>query len=203
MPNNSLRPTRKLALFGGRVHALCGERFLMKFSSIFFVFLVTVILIPSSNGAETLTSEKTLAFQDESRGCANAFVYKINKDNTVGISVWADKERLNLSTYDKTFEIGKTNDLRVEILQGESISSHYCNDVVYPDKSIPKKLIGKSGKAIINISKDDKSLPEWNRDYKTTIILKDVHFSYEKGNDSDIFIDILFFKDVNVGWMPG
>ena len=145
----------------------------------------------------------TPIFQDESGGCGNIFVYKIDKDNTIGISVYANKERLSLFISDKTFEIGKTNDLRVEILQGEDIRFHYCNDVANNDKPVPKKLTGKSGEAIISTSKVDESLPVWNRNYKTTVILKDVHFSDKKGNDSDIFIDTLIFKDVNVGWLPG
>jgi len=34
-------------------------------------------------------------------------VYKINTDDTVGISVSARKEKLNFSSAEKTFEIGK------------------------------------------------------------------------------------------------
>jgi hypothetical protein len=145
----------------------------------------------------------TITFQETGGGCANIFVYKINDNDTAGISVSARKEKLNLSTTERTFEIGKIDGLNVEILVGEKIRQLYCNDVLYPDQPKPKKLIGKSGQAIISISEIDESQPEWNRNYTATVILKDVHFSEESGNDSDITIGELIFKDIRVGWLPG
>jgi hypothetical protein len=63
--------------------------------------------------------------------------------------------------------------------------------------------LGKSGKVIITISDVDESQPVWNRNYTATVILKDVHFVEENGNNSDVIIDELIFKDVRVGWLPG
>ena len=145
----------------------------------------------------------TISFQETGDGCGNIFVYKINSTDTAGISVSASKEKLNLSTTDKNFEVGKTDGLKVEILAGEKIRQLYCNDVSYLDQPKPKKLIGKSGQAIISISKVDESQPEWNRNYTATVILKDIHFTEENGNDSDITIGELIFKDISVGWLPG
>ena len=145
----------------------------------------------------------SIAFQETGGGCSNIFVYKINSDDTAGISVGATKEKLNLSTMEKTFEIGKTDGLNVEIRIGDKIKMLYCNDAVDPDKPEPKMLIGKSGKAIISISKIDESQPVWNRNYTATVILKDVHFIEENGNNSDITVDELIFKDIRVGWLPG
>ena len=145
----------------------------------------------------------SISFQETSGGCGNILVYKINDDDTAGISVSARKEELNLSTTEKTFEIGKTNGLNVEILIGDKIAMLYCSDVLYPDQPKFKQLTGKSGKAIISISKIDESQPEWNGNYTATVILKNVHFVEESGNNSDITVDGIIFKDVRVGWLAG
>ena len=145
----------------------------------------------------------SISFQETGRGCGNIFVYKVNKDDTAGISVSARKEKLNFSSTEKTFEIGKSDSLNVEILAGDKITRLYCNDAVDPNQPKSKKLIGKSGKATISISDIDESQPRWNRNYTATVILKDVHFVEENGNNSDVIIDELIFRDVRVGWLPG
>ncbi|OGB77155.1 hypothetical protein A2476_04815 [candidate division CPR3 bacterium RIFOXYC2_FULL_35_7] len=63
-------------------------------------------------------------------------------------------------------------------------------------------MIAQSGRAIIKISNIDKSLPEWSGNYKATVILKDIHFFDENGNDVGI-VDDLMFKDITVGWLAG
>ncbi len=163
----------------------------------FFIARKTNVFPPAPKVPASIT------FQEAGGGCSNIFVYKINKDDTTGISVFARQEKLNLSTTEKTFEIGKTDGLSVEILIGDKIKMLYCNDVVDPNQPKSKKLIGKTGKAIVSISKVDESQPVWNRNYTATVILKDVRFVEENGNDSDIIIDELIFKDVRVGWLPG
>ena len=163
----------------------------------FFVARKTNVFSPTPKVPPSIT------FQETGGGCGNIFVYKINKDDTAGISVSARKEKLNFSTTEKTFEIGKTDGLDVEIIVGDKIARLYCNDVLYPDQPKSKKLIGKSGKAIISISSIDKSQPEWNKNYTATVILKNVRFTEENGNNSDIIVDELIFKDIRVGWLLG
>lgn len=142
-------------------------------------------------------------FQESGGGCGSIFVYKVNSDGTVGISVSARQDKLGLSTQEKTFEVGKTDGLNIEILMGQNIADQYCTDIVYPDQPNFKRLIGKSGKAIIAISSIDESQPAWNRNYTTTVILKDVRFVDENDNNSDITVDELFFKDIRVGQLDG
>lgn len=178
-------------------------------------FLITAIgytlvkrnsfLPTNKNSTQITASGFNGLFQDQSDsgGCGNIFVYKVNKENTVGISVSANKDTLNLSTTEKTFYIGKIDGLAVQLLQGGNIRSLYCNDVLDPNQPKPKKLFGVSGKATITISVVDESLPVWDRSYKSTVVLENVHFSDEKGNNSDVIIDDLIFKDVVVGWLPG
>ena len=153
----------------------------------------------------------SITFSGITQGCEDIFVYKTNKNYTAGISVYARKEKLNFSTTEKTFEIGKTDGLIVKIairtgeMGGEiggEISQLYCNDVSYPRKYKRIGLTGKSGKAIISISDINQSKPG-SREYAATVILKDVHFSDDKGTESNIVVDELIFKDVIVGWYPG
>lgn len=163
----------------------------------FFVARKTNVFFPTPKVPASIT------FQETGGGCGNIFVYKVNNDDTAGISVSARKEKLNFSTAEKTFEIGKTDGLNVEILVGDKITRLYCTDVLYSDQPKSKKLIGKSGKAIISISKIDESQPEWNRNYTVTVILKDARFTEKNGGSSDITIGELIFKDIRVGWLPG
>jgi len=142
-------------------------------------------------------------FQSESGGCSNIFVYKTNKDNTIGISVSANKDKLKLSTTQKTFNTEGIDGLEVKLLMGQNIKSLYCNDAVDPNQPKSKKLIGKSGKATISISDVGESQPVWDRNYTATVILKDVHFVEENGNNSDVIIDEIIFRNVRVGWLPG
>ena len=143
-------------------------------------------------------------FQNEANGCANIFLYKISEDDTIGISVSAKGDTLHLSKQEKTFEIGKTDGLNVEILVGQKIAQLYCNDVLYLDQPKPRKLIGKSGTATISLGDNvEWSAPNWERGYKATINLSNVHFSDENGQDINVILDNLIFKDVTVGWFPG
>jgi len=165
----------------------------------FFVVIVTYLFLAKKTNLPLPipTVSQKLNFKDISGGCGKVFVYKITTDDSTGISVSADAKKLNLSAEGKTFEIGNTEGLNVEILMGERIGRLYCNDVVYSDQQEPKKFIAKSGRVIISIADAGKD-PELSGNYKTTVILNDVRF-----NDSDIVIDELIFKDVRVGWYPG
>jgi hypothetical protein len=110
---------------------------------------------------------------------------------------------LNLSTKSKTFEVGKTDGLDIEILTGEKILQFYCNDAIDPYRLKPKKLMGRSGQAIISISKIDESKPKWNRSYTATVVLKNIRFLEEDGADPGVTIEELIFENVRVGWLPG
>jgi len=147
----------------------------------------------------------SISFQETGEGCGDVFVYKINKDDTAGISVGANKDVLNLSTTAKTFEIEETNisDLRIELRMGENVGFMYCNDAIDPNQPEYKTLLGKTGEVTISISDIDESQQEGNRNYTATVILKDIHFVEKNGNNSDIIIDELIFRDIRVGWWPG
>ena len=164
---------------------------------------IIVVLIATFGYFFRSTPPTSISFQETSDGCLGVFVYKINKDDTVGISVDARKEELKLSTTAQTFEVGKTDGLEVEILVGEQIKRLYCDDVSYLDQLEPRQLIGKSGEAIISISGIDKSKPEEGKLYTATVILRNVRFSDYKGSNSYITVDELIFKDVLVGWSIG
>jgi hypothetical protein len=176
-------------------------------AKIFTIIIVFTVLSLAALTAYSFSIKKnlstTVAFRENSGGCGNVFVYKTNDDGTVGISVFADKEKLNLSTTEKTFDVGKTDGLIVKLLIGEKVAQLYCNDILYPDQPKSQKLIGKSGQAKISISRVDESQPIWDRNYTATVSLKNIHFVKEDGSDSEITIGELSFKDVRVGWLSG
>ena len=121
----------------------------------FFTIRKANITSPTSRPPTSIT------FQETGNGCGDIFVYKINNDQTASISVSARRDKLNFSTAEKTFEIGKTDGLDVKILIGEKVVHSYCTDLLPPEQPTSRKLFGKSGKAIISVSDIDKSRPEW------------------------------------------
>jgi hypothetical protein len=122
---------------------------------------------------------------------------------TAGVSVSANEKQLNLSSDEKVFEIGKTEGLTIELSEGKNIKQLYCNDVPYIGQQKPKKLIAKSGQAIISISKTDKSNTSGSKTYTTAVILKNVRFVGEDNTIQTESIGELIFKDVLVGWLAG
>ena len=159
---------------------------------------------PSATSNKSFKQDISSIFQ-ASGGCGDVYVYQTNKDSDMGISVGAEKDTLNLSTTAKTFRIEETNsdDLKVELRVGENVGFLYCNDVVDLNQPEYKTLSGNTGEITISISEIDETQIVGNRNYTTTVILKNVHFIEENGNDSDMVIDELIFKDVRVGWFPG
>ncbi len=174
----------------------------------------TETAIRNSNSVPTQTSApklaKNITFQKIGRGCNNFFVYKISEisnDIPLGIAVSAQRAELGLSTKEKTFDVGKTSGLSVMIYMGESrfgtvagAFSGYCAN--FPINSGFKTLVGQGGTATISISNivQSKIRPSvWNEEYTVTVVLKNVHFVDDSGNDSDIIVDKLIFENIRVG----
>lgn len=147
----------------------------------------------------------TLSFEDSSgHGCGNFFVYNINDADIEAIVVKADTQKLALSSKIKTFNLeDEPESLEVfvdfydSLPEGnEFIWGLYCNDVGYNNKE-PKKWIGKKGQVGVSIHDLQPG-----GGYKTTIILQDIHFFDENG-ENEIVLDHLTLSDVFVGWFPG
>lgn len=177
---------------------------------VFLIFIIVILLVLGY----IFVIEKTnifiqpsklppgnITFNEIAGGCGDIFVYKINNDDTAGISVWAVKEKLNISATEKTFKVGKTDGLNVEVFMGDKIRTLYCSDLDYgQDRHELKKLIGTSGEATIFTSDINDPNSRMPGNYTATIILKDVHFSDEKGIGSDFVVNETTFKNVRVGW---
>ncbi len=144
-------------------------------------------------------------FQSNARGCGNIFVYKTNQDDTTGISVDADLDKLKLSTTSQTFNLGEVDGLEVELLIGlnSGIRGFYCNDVDDGYTPDPTKMFGKKGQVTITITDFDRTAPVWDRNYNATVILNNIDFMEENGVESSVTVDHLLFEDVRVGWLPG
>jgi len=162
--------------------------------------------MPPTSASSYKTSIPTLIYQ-KSGGCGNIVVYKINESETEGISVEADKDKVNLSTKPKTFDIATTAGLVVQIFLGENLresmkATSFCNDFVSPIVPEPAVWTAKTGRATINISKSNDSAPVWERGYTATVKLKNVRFYDESGVNS-VVLDELIFENISVGWLPG
>ena len=179
------------------------------FRTIKIIILITTIGLAFLGTAYFLLknphpSSIPLVFENPAKGCREIFVYRTNADDTMGISVTADKNKLHLSKDEKIFEISKTPGLNVEILKGQHIERFYCNDVLYlNEESKQKKLIGKSGTVTIRLGDPvEWAPPNWEKGYKATVILNNATFSDDKGRSIDTILDNLTFENVTVGWIP-
>ncbi len=99
----------------------------------------------------------TITFQETGGGCANIFVYKINDNDTVGISVSARKEKLNLSTTEKTFEIGRqfrNEGMDMEHLQDYTQMEFYLAYANYEDgMKLVEEMYKKTAKEVLGTLK--------------------------------------------------
>jgi hypothetical protein len=146
-----------------------------------------------------------LTFQDQSRGCGNIRVYKLNQEYTAAIVVEADTAKLHLSREMKTFDLGnKREGLQVYIdfyfylPEGNGfIRQLYCNDVASYHQP-PKKWVAQRGEVQITLG---EPVPP-GIGYKATVRLENVHFVDENGQN-EIVLSQLIFNDVFVGWLPG
>lgn len=138
-------------------------------------------------------------------GCSNIFVYKKNETDDVAISVSLYKDALNISNTVKTFNIKRVDpdNLNIELEVGDNAGTSYCNDVIYHGTSDSvKSFTANAGEVVVFISNSQK--PNFMRGgYTVTVILRDIYFVDENGNDIDMYIEELIFSRVNVGFEIG
>lgn len=146
-----------------------------------------------------------LNFTNDSYGCSSFIVYKTDKNKDDVIAVIGNRDALNLSKTEQTFDLKNVNqsNLKVEIkrFKGDA-SKYYCNDVASEAGDIISTWTGKSGTVKITIVQDSIAFnPQGKPEYKITIKIENVNF--ENGNEKEVTIDNLEFKEVYVGWLPG
>lgn len=173
----------------------------MKLTTFFWVF--SLLLTTSSCKKENIKPD--LNFTAESYGCSSFIVYKVNKDEDAAVAVIGNRDNLNLTTSEKSFNLYSVNanDLKVEIKRFKGNSKKfYCNDVPSEAGDIISTWTGKNGTVKIIITQDSIATnPLGKPEYKITVKLENMDFENENGKR--MTIDNLEFKEVYVGWLPG
>lgn len=162
------------------------------------------ILLLLTMGCKKENIKPDLNFTSESHGCSSFTVYKVNKDNEVAVAVIGNRNKLNLTTSEKSFNLNSinANELRVEINRFKGYAkSYYCNDVENAAELI-SHWPGKSGTVKIRIVQDSIGTNLiGGPGYKINVTIDNVAFENE--NEKKVSIDNLEFKEVLVGWLPG
>jgi hypothetical protein len=139
-------------------------------------------------------------------GCGSFFVYKTNNNNyynDIGIAVSGNREKLNLSKTEQTFDLNKIDvqDLKVDVQRFTPGSrGYYCDCVLEGD--LLDTWTSISGTVRIKIVEDYEGDPSaFEKNYTINVILENAVLQNDKG--SIITVKQLEFKNVNVGWVPG
>lgn len=146
-----------------------------------------------------------MKFTGEAKGCSSFIVYKLNDSKDESISVAGDRDALNLTTDEKSFDLQtiNTNDLKVEIKRFDSdASAYYCDDIADNDLEIISTWTGIKGTVKIQIVEDSIGInPIGEPEYIINVTLEKIDF--QNNNDKKVSIDNIEFKEVYVGWLPG
>jgi hypothetical protein len=144
-----------------------------------------------------------LQFSSTSLGCASFLVYKMNDEKDMAIAVRGNREKLNLSTTEKEFNLNglNTDDLSVEIREFTPDSRGYYCDCVFEGEVLGlwRSMSGKVKIKIVQDYVDD--IQSGGAIYKIEVKIDDVMLIGNR--TSIIFIKQLEFNDVSVGWFPG
>jgi hypothetical protein len=160
-------------------------------------FLLGLFLVATACNNEQ--KNVNLNFLPNSSGCGSFLVFKLNDTYDMAIAVSGNREKLNLSTTEQSFDLSSVSNLRVEIEQYQGTSG-YCNDVI--GGKILDMWTGKSGKVKIRSTQDyTDAEPQIDATYKIDVSIENVSLENSKGEK--LSIDFLDFKDVYVGWLPG
>ncbi|HEV8482160.1 MAG TPA: hypothetical protein VGV87_01270 [Blastocatellia bacterium] len=140
-----------------------------------------------------------LVFDGRAGGCAFFFVYKDTQDKTKVITVYGSEKELRITTGPKTFEIGKTPSLKVQLDDyGQAQHGEYCSDVVGNGEPIPQHIEATSGRVTVFITqKAGKEVP--SAAYRITVKLKNVNFLIANGGS--FYVESVEMSNVLVGWI--
>lgn len=161
------------------------------------------MLLTSSCKKENI--KPNLNFTSTSYGCSNFIVYKVNKNEDAAIAVIGNREKLNLSTTEQTFNLTSVNpdELKVEIRRYKgNAGKYYCNDVPSEAGDLISIWNSKNGNVTIKIVQDSVGTNAVGKPlYIIDVKINNIEF--ENNNGRNISIDELKFENVNVGWLPG
>ena len=142
-----------------------------------------------------------LNFTDESCGCQSFIVYKINKEGDATLAVIGSRDNLNLSKTEQSFNL--SNDLKIEVkrFKGDA-KKYYCNDVPSEAGDIISTWTAYQGTVKLQIVQDSIAFNSQGKpEYKINVTIENIEF--KNNNDKKFSVDLLEFKEVYVGWLPG
>ena len=140
-----------------------------------------------------------------SSGCSSFNVYKLgnNDYNALSIAVTGNREKLNLSKTEQTFDLSKTavQDLNVKINKFTGGSHGYYCDYVFEGELLDT-WTSVSGTVKIKIVQDYEGNPEdFEKIYTINVVVENAVLKNGKGNT--MVVDRMQFNNVTVGWLPG
>jgi len=137
-------------------------------------------------------------------GCGSAFLYALNADDKIGLSISISDKLLISGNQSQTFDFAQLNSLVTARLDyGEQLNEEYCNDVLSNGNVVERSLIASRGTITFSTTGFDSSKPNWDRNFTITATIRGLYFVDEKGVESNEYIDEMVFEGIQVGWLPG
>ena len=108
---------------------------------------------------------------------------------------------MNLSKTEQSFNL--SNDLKIEVkrFKGDA-KKYYCNDVPSEAGDIISTWTAYQGTVKLQIVQDSIAFNSQGKpEYKINVTIENIEF--KNNNDKKFSVDLLEFKEVYVGWLPG
>lgn len=171
----------------------------------FFLTITSLFFIQCKNNENLNLNTNDLDFIGTGAGCGSFFVYKLNNDNTIGLTVRGNRDSLSLSTDKQTFDLTNQDNLFVNIHSLNNGDNFYCDDVVEIDEEILNNYEGLSGLISIQITEDsidfNGQINPFEVFFKVNVELENIQLKDENGDE--LMIESEVFSEVFVGWLPG
>ena len=159
----------------------------------------------SADLEDAVVSPQQLEFIGSGSGCVNFFVFKLNEDKNIGLTVTGIKDALELNQDLKTFDLATEQHLMVNIDKWANDMNTYCTDVVEAGTELLNSYESISGTVKVQIVEDSiiysgaNAFPELL--YKIDVHLENILLQDNSGEELSIPNEK--FSDVLVGWFPG
>lgn len=154
---------------------------------------------------DTQLSQNEINFIGPGSGCASFFVYKLNENKTLGLTIEGVRDALELNQNIKTFDVATQNHLTVKVEHLSNGNNFYCDDVIELNEEVLNYYTGYQGTVNVQIVEDsidfDASALNLEVLYKVNIQLENIQLRDADGEELSIQSEE--FTDVLVGWFPG
>ncbi|MEA2677856.1 MAG: hypothetical protein QOJ81_1997 [Chloroflexota bacterium] len=172
-----------------------------------FVILACDPPFPTHSPSPTATGPAA-AFEIEAAqfvntgGCGDAFIWATNAAGTAAITVeWggAASEAWANGPFNDTQQLPNP-EITVSVVEGNGLSTYYCNDVRGPGQGTTSEIEATSGAVEVAVRPDPEGFqPAGHADLR----LSDVTFTIRLGSGETWRLDELVIENVSVGWLAG